>query len=219
VTTADAFHDVSDEHPFHLPNIWNECDAPAGCTLNMTTLTMPWLEAGALFPNASSPPLSAFELRAKIKSRQTVWEAAGLGPQDAGTTDKNNFTFCRLINEQAYEWALTHAEASVRARFEADGEPLVMVDDKEATIGITGPQWIQDKLVYTRVDNADTSRTAVAGTNTHIEIQSWTFVVSKAPISSKYIPDGMHYCKLLSPARAMEWIYTDALRAGRSWTS
>lgn len=34
----------------------------------------------------------------------------------------------------------------------------------------------------------------------------------QSPIKSKYIPDGMHYCKLLSPARAMEWIYTDGLR-------
>ena len=65
---------ASDEHPFHLPHIWNSCDAPSGCTLNLTTLTMPLLGSGPLFPNASSAPLSALEMRAKLKSRQTVWQ-------------------------------------------------------------------------------------------------------------------------------------------------
>ena len=42
VTTSDAFHDVSDVHPFHLPHIWNECDRPDdNCELNVTTVTMP----------------------------------------------------------------------------------------------------------------------------------------------------------------------------------
>ena len=80
----------------------------------------------------------------------------------------------------------------------------------QAPIGATGPTWIKKELVYKRVAN---------GGRSHIEVQSWAFVVGPSPVKTKYLPSGMHYCKLLSPARAMEWIYTDGLRAHRSMTS
>eukprot|EP00326_Haptolina_ericina_P037649 CAMPEP_0181249428 /NCGR_PEP_ID=MMETSP1096-20121128/45754_1 /TAXON_ID=156174 ORGANISM="Chrysochromulina ericina, Strain CCMP281" /NCGR_SAMPLE_ID=MMETSP1096 /ASSEMBLY_ACC=CAM_ASM_000453 /LENGTH=165 /DNA_ID=CAMNT_0023346775 /DNA_START=279 /DNA_END=776 /DNA_ORIENTATION=+ len=159
----------------------------------MTTVTMPVLKAGDLFPNASSAPLSAYELKTKIKSRQAT----------ANKSIDHNYTVCRAINQAAYDWALSRADPDVRSAFEAHGEPLVMVDDVEAPIGVTGPTWIKKELLYTRVGSAGAS---------HIEVQSWAFVVAESPVKSKIIPDGMHYCKLLSPARAMEWIYTDSLR-------
>jgi hypothetical protein len=168
----------------------------------MTTLTQPLLKAGDLFPNASSAPVSAYELKTKMKSREAVWEAAGFGKQDTDKTDKN-MSMCRAINQQAWDWALGHADSAVRADFEKNGEPFVMVDDKAAPIGVTGPQWIKDELVYTRS----------SGT---VEVQSWQFVVGNTNQGDVpwFFPVGMHYCKLLSPARAMEWIYTDGLRNG-----
>jgi hypothetical protein len=198
VTTADAFHDVSDEHPFHLPHTWNSCQNPSGCTLNVTTLTMnePGLPP---FPSTGPTPLSALELRTKMKSRQTLWEAAGLGSQSVNV-DKQNLTLCRHANQMSWDWALANADATVRSRFLQSGEPFVMLDDKVAPIGLTGPTWIQKELNFTRTPQ---------GT---VEVQSWTFVVAESPIKSKYLPTGMHYCKLLSPARCMEWIYTDGLR-------
>ena len=201
VHTSDAFHDVSDEHPFHLPHIWNECEVPnEDCTLNVTSLTMLVEGSTDFFPNATS----ALELRAKLKSRQTLWEASGLGKQDADKTDKKNYTICRSINQMALDWALENAESDVVAEYKRSGEPLVMVDDKEAPIGITGPQWIKDELVFNRVQVGDNQ--------TQVEVQSWKFDVGKFPVTTKYLPSGMHYCKLLSPARAMEWIYTDSHR-------
>ena len=128
-----------------------------------------------------------------------MWEVAGLGKQ-SGDVDKKNLTLCREANQLAWDWALSNADASVRARFAKSGEPFVMVDDVEAPIGLTGSTWIKKELVYTRTKE-----------NT-IEVQSWTFVVPESPIKTKYLPTGMHYCKLLSPARCMEWIYTDGLR-------
>lgn len=55
----------------------------------MTTLTMNVNGSGNLFPNTSSVPLSALELRTKMKSRKIIWEAAGLGKQ-SGDVDKKN---------------------------------------------------------------------------------------------------------------------------------
>jgi len=205
----DAFHDVSDEHPFHLPNIWTSCDSPGpACVLNVTTVTMPVLKAGDLFPGNTT--LSAIELKTKFKSREAVWTA--IEASGSSTADQNN-SICQLINERAYAWALANAEASVRSAFEAHGEPMVMVEDQPAPIGVTGPTWIAKELVYTRVQEE-----AAKGhrAKSHIEVQSWQFVVGNFPVKSKYLPAGMHYCKLLSPARAMEWIYLDGLRSGLS---
>lgn len=207
LTTNDAYHDVSDTHPFHLPHIFNKCDSSNGaCKLNTTSLTMPLAKAGDLFPNASDVPVSLYEFKSKIKSRQALWNAAGL---DASSSVDTNLTICQDINQKAWDWAVAHAETETLAQFQADGEPFVMVADKKATIGATGPQWIADEMVYTRVSTADGA--------SHIEIQSWYFPVSNTNGGSVpwFFPVGMHYCKLLSPARAMEWIYTDGLRARR----
>ena len=203
MAVEDAFHSVSDVHPFHLPHIWNKCTSVQGCTLNVTTLTENFPGSGQLFPNSTSnAPLSALELRAKMKSRHSLYKAVGMNPPS--NVDKN-YTLCRQANELAWNWALTNADASVRKRFEANGEPFVMVDDVEAPIGFHGPEWIEKTLVYKRVSNAKNGES-------HIEVQSWAFVVPDLPVHSKYLPTGMHYCKLLSPARAMEWIYLDSLR-------
>ena len=208
VLSKDAFQDVSDVHPFHLPNIFNECssdDMSVPCQLNLTTVTQAVLKAGELFPE-NAVVLSAFELKTKFKSRQAIWSEAGLGK---GTDELDQGTNnCKLINEQAYQWALDNAEPSVRETFEQYGEPYVMVDDVEAPIGSHGPTWIEEEMIYTRVVDETTGKS-------RIEIQSWSFCVANKRDGNTqwFIPVGMHYCKLLSPARAMEWIYTEGVRS------
>lgn len=205
--TTDAFADVSDVHPFHLPHIFDKCEKPdASCVLNVTTVTMPVYKAGDFWPQGKSAPLSVFEFKTKFKSREAMRTNAN-DPTASGDLDKVS-DMCKNVNKAAFDWALVHAEASVKARFEKSGEPMVMVDDVEATIGATGPAWIKDELVYKRVSDSNSP------TGTRIEVQSWKFVVGNTNGGSVpwFFPVGMHYCKLLSPARAMEWIYTDSLR-------
>merc|ERR1712146_341444 len=79
---------------------------------------------------------------------------------------------------------------ATRSRFIKSGEPFVVVDDVEAPIGLKGPEWIEKEMVYTRKSSSTSPSGSV------IEVQSWTFVVPEIPIKTKYLPTGMHYCKL-----------------------
>jgi len=208
INSKDAFQEMKDTHPFHLPHIFNECDKPESpCVLNGTTVTEPVLKPGALWPaTAKSKPLSAYELKSKLKSKQAVWQQAKQ-PGAIPGLDKSMQT-CSSINAAALDWALKHADAEVLERFKKSGEPLVMVDDIVAPVGMHGPTWIANELNYTREANS------TSPTGTHVTVQSWTFVVANTNEGHVpwFFPVGMHYCKLLSPARAMEWIYTDSLR-------
>ena len=80
------------------------------------------------------------------------------------------------------------------------GEYMTMGPDKGPYN--VGPEWIWKPLVYTEVKNSTGGAV--------LEVQS---IMMKTP-TDYYIKAaaGMHYCKLLSPARAMEWMYVDGLR-------
>jgi hypothetical protein len=205
VAAADAFHDVSDVHPFHLPHIWNSCKlSDASCTLNVTSVTMPILETADNF-DGTRAPISALEFRTKLKSRQATWEAVGLPDPDLSTSD-GSLAICRTINELSISLALKSAPSSALQRYSQYGEQLVAVDDVKSGIGPEGPKWIQDELKYTRVTRPD-------GTSV-MSVQSWTFDTPNVNHGDVpyYVTAGYHYCKILSPARSMEWVMVDSLR-------
>jgi len=200
----------------------------SNCTLNITTVTQHvYSNSGEFdlwrftFSSASLDtgflPLAARELKAKLKSRQAVYEAAGLGIDQAvdlvetdtpvsegGTGDR-----CGEINQAAIDWALGKLPPRTAERFAAYGQKLVVGPDLKT--GKAGPGWIWDPLRWLKNDNKGT-----------VVVQSVPFLTenyNKYPCGEGRGPGemvacsaGFHYCKLLSPARALEWMLIDGLR-------
>ena len=104
------------------------------------------------------------------------------------------------------QWAKVNAGKKTLDRFNEHGQPYIFGDDIEKGTGIT---YLDSGLVYK--DMGDTG----------VEISSPMLKTDKDywkehfPFPKPgFLPDPgcYHYCKLLSPARAMEWIYLDGLR-------
>jgi len=198
---------------FHLPHIF-----PNNVTLvvNITTYAEgSWdkedgLDNGIAFTSAS-------ELSAKLVSRQCVLiNSTGNASVPFSVDDPN---FCSITNQQAYSDALSTAGEKTRQRFLAIGVPFLFGDD----IGKDGgPSFIDSPLQFNSVaDNSSVTGKAVqvVAPMCKTEVDYWK---KHFPFPRpSWIPDPgcYHYCKLLSPARAMEWIYVDGLRASASNSS
>jgi hypothetical protein len=144
---------------------------------------------------------SALEIRLKMKSRQ-IYNMFSLDPFAPFTLDEINV--CAEINEKAYQWALDNADPRALARFNMYGTRMVFAPDYFYPLPI-GPLWI-DGLLRMKLKKVNNERV--------LWVQSISMKTSADNIFNVLHPDagGQHYCKLLSPARAMEWIYTDGLR-------
>ena len=199
LVVTDAFHPVYQINPVHLPHIYNNCtggDIPS-CKLNVTTVTQAvYQEVDKL--DTGFVPTSAQELRVKMKSRQAVMEATGMGNVDFNKTDGGSL--CKVINQASYDWGMNNIGSSTLTRFKKYGEPMIMGEDKGPYNA--GPLWIWNPLEYISKN--------VSG-NLEIEVRS---IMMRTP-TDYFIKAsaGFHYCKLLSPARVMEWTYVDGLRA------
>jgi hypothetical protein len=100
---------------------------------------------------------------------------------------------CKDINKKALEWAISKASPAAIDDYNKYGKKLVLGEDKE-TMKI-GPQWILTYLSFT--DNKDKTETTVVAPFMATPADYWG-------------PKGLHYCKLLNPSRALEWIYIDS---------
>lgn len=196
---TDGFHVVSDVHPIHLPHVLNNCtDTTEACVLQMVTVSQNMYDPLDATDTGLNP-VSAYEIRAKLKSRQTVYEHAGLTPADFNVTDAPSL--CAEINKHAFTWATNVSGAASLARYQRIGEEYVYGEDLGPYNA--GPLWIGAPVVYTEIKNNATGQ---------LEMQVRSPMM-KTP--TKYVVPaaaGMHYCKLLSPSRVLEWIYVDGLR-------
>ena len=200
----DAFHDVRDTEPYHHAHLWNNCSADSlldrTCILNITTVTqnvygqLDELDFGFF-------PVSANEMKVKMKSRQAIYQQT-LDPT-AKLSDTDKFNFCAEINAKAFEWARQRVPPRTGERFDTLGVQPVFDPDIRHKIQI-GPVWINSPLkLQERYD--------MEGGRWLWHVQAPTLVTD---VTANLYPDsaGFHYCKLLSPARAMEWMLVDGLR-------
>mmetsp|Transcript_33684 Transcript_33684/g.65059 ORF Transcript_33684/g.65059 Transcript_33684/m.65059 type:complete len:465 (-) Transcript_33684:359-1753(-) len=239
INGVDSTHIMTEERPTcHLPHIHGNpkaqanpgnghspplCSSPDDdCTLNITTVTQQvyknfgefdfWrLEFNLSWADTGGVPLSAFELRTKMKSRQAVWQAANITQgQDFNRTDTpvnkgGQGDRCQEINQASIDFALKLLPEKTRQRYLKHGQGLIAGEDKGTCAA--GPCWIWDALKYT-TDEA----------TGNVTINSvWFSSKNKNPYpcgDGDGLPclAGFHYCKILSPARALEWMYVDGLR-------
>jgi len=93
---------------------------------------------------------------------------------------------------------MTKASAAAKAAYQAHGKKLeVGLDISKGVKG--GPDWIWHYLEYN--DNAEKTKTVVNSVTMRLPMDYWEIEIQ-----------GNHYCKLLTPYRALEWIYIDSLK-------
>jgi hypothetical protein len=107
--------------------------------------------------------------------------------------DTNASVSCADINRIAVEVAKKLVPQKSLKRFEEKGRPVCFMEDTTVP-GNIGPLWISGSKV-TQVETKDC-----------LQVASPTLV---STIKSMIFP-GNHYCKLLSPAAAMDWIMIDS---------
>lgn len=219
IHNVDGFHDVWETNPVHLAQILNNCSDPVGCTLQTTTVTQNVYHSGQDLEiwkkhfnkpqwDTGSYPISSIELRSKLSSRQNVWTRAGETDVDFDNTDGGNH-LCGDINQNVISWAEANAIApATLSRFKMYGQQFTIAPDytpcpKLADLlpsGVPpGPCWIWEELRYkTSEDNKTVS---LSSTQFATTLDIWLPMVR-----------GFHYCKIISPARVMEWYYVDGLR-------
>jgi len=136
---------------------------------------------------ADKSPVTTGELLAKFVSGQNA------GKMLLGRTLPADGDVCADLNAQAYEYALRNAGAKTRQRFEAHGQELAF----DATAyKSAGPLWVYGKMAWKEKSG-----------KMHLKSSGLLTGLGDREI------DGNHYCKLLSPARAMEWVYIEGLKA------
>lgn len=140
IRAVDSIHLVTEEKPScHLPHVHGNpkdnanpghadtppiCASPNGCSLDITTVTEPIYENGGEVDlwrlhfsidslDTGFVPITANELKTKLKSREAVWNAAGILDANYTLTDKpvadgGSGDRCAEINQVTHTHTHTH---------------------------------------------------------------------------------------------------------------
>jgi hypothetical protein len=224
LSVSNQYVDVSSTpltgEEFHLPKITNDSSTK---TMTITTYSQnywddaqpSWFDWKEIFDEFDTGFIatSAEEIGTKLASRQcTLLQGVGETDTPFSVDDPQ---FCALTNAQAYKWAQSNAASTTMARFSKYGQKYTFGDDIPKA---GGPLFIDAHLQFNEDTDASGEKViSLSSPMQKTEIDYWKKHFGPIPRPSS-IPDPgcFHYCKLLSPARATEWIYVDSLRLKRS---
>ena len=191
----DNFHRVYSIMPVHLPEVDTTCTKQdTGCQLETITVTENHYEL-LNHMDTGFYPVGAWEMKSKMSSRQRVQQSAGVQFADFHELDEVG-NRCAEINDFSLQWAYQHLRPEARANYDEFGVKLVTGDDLGPFN--EGPLWIWHFLQYNETEDGS----QVVLQSPMMRTPTDYFVQSAA---------GFHYCKVMSPFRAMEWMMTDGL--------
>ena len=152
-------------------------------------------------------PTSAHEIGSKFISRQcTLRKGANHSVEETPFSLDTDHDWCREINIAAYNWGKSKASKVALDRYEKFGQKMNFMKDYVVTTGFS--------FTYGLLQMSDNQ------TSGELEVTSRTMMTPEDyPPIPIFAPEGSgcyHYCKNLSPARVIEWIYVDSLRKNYS---
>jgi hypothetical protein len=202
VAALDSFHRSYTYNPFakppvHVPQI-QASDPPGQPRLVSVTSVTQALYGLFTVLDTGFFPVAAYSLRCKLNSRQSFWSHGGVADPVFAQTDGPSRG--APINEAAFAWTLAAMGDSPRRRFAELGQPMAMQPDTVRPA--VGPLWIWSYPIYRYQQQAPQGL-----------VYGLSCTVMKTPLDYPIkAASGFHYCQLLSPGAAMEWICIDGLR-------
>lgn len=138
----------------------------------------------------------------KCKSREALMDV--FGPDDTTTTSTYELLDVgKDLNAKVFDMALSLVPEDARVRYHERGRKLRFIDDRI----VKGPatEWIESDLGFSIVKDGELEI---------VEVQTPVLMSPTHGITARFA--GMHYMKLLTLARAMQWIIVDCLRQDSS---
>lgn len=189
--------------PHGIPSIVTSSDCKTGsCSIKLSTRSQAMFERDPIFMDIGYAPLTAYEIRTKLLSRQVILKALGFDDADFEVLDAHS-NICAEINDASIEFGLSMLSHEARERFDRIGLPLVTAED--AGPFNTGPAFMFFNPLQL---NEITDERGVAY-RTEV-VAPWLGTADDYAIKKVA---GVHYCKILSPARVVEYAMIDGLRA------
>ncbi|CAE7555330.1 unnamed protein product [Symbiodinium natans] len=188
LSAADA-QKLEVEDGFHISSPNLEHCHPAW-TVNGSKLLVHSCSHTNFYPDISNTGkiTAAEEIACKLLSADRVAEQLKTHPE-------HDRLPCAAMNRMAVEMAEQLAASSTLQRYRAKGRGWCFLEDSSS---VAGPVWVfKDRL-------------ALKENSTCMAVQSPSMLTD---LSARIYP-GIHYCKLLSPARVLDWMMTDSLKPG-----